>query len=70
MDRYKKVKSFVPEPFWSIKVVHNRDDINVTFNWDRYHLFDRLAVVVLFERCLAAKVAKVTAVVKKPTKKW
>ncbi|KAF8543925.1 DNA topoisomerase III [Trichophaea hybrida] len=70
VDRYKRVKNFVPEPFWSIKVLHKRDDINVTFNWDRNRLFDRMITTILFERCLMAKTARVTAVVTKPTKKW
>lgn len=34
------------------------------------HLFDRMAVVVLFERCLLAKTAEVTKVQKRPTSKW
>jgi DNA topoisomerase-3 len=61
---------FKPEPFWSIKVVQNRDDIDVTFLWNRNLLFDRAAVTILFERCLAVKIAKVSKVQQKPTKKW
>jgi DNA topoisomerase-3 len=64
------VQNFVPEPFWGIKVTHNRDDINVVFNWKRHHLFDRVVVVILFERCIAAKMAKVTKVQENPTSKW
>ena len=70
VDRYFRVKSFVPEPFWSIKVMHRREDIDVTFLWRRHHLFDRMAVVILFERCLAARTAKVSKLQKKPTSKW
>jgi DNA topoisomerase-3 len=70
VDRYFRVKNFVPEPFWGIKVTHKRDDIDVTFNWARTHLFDRAAVVILFERCIAAKTARVTKVQEKPTSKW
>lgn len=65
-----RVKNFKPEAFWSIKVSHTRDGITVNFNWQRGHLFDRAAVAVLFERCLAAKTATVTKVNKKPTSKW
>jgi DNA topoisomerase-3 len=61
---------FKPEPFWSIKVVHKREDIDVAFLWNRNRLFDRAAVTILFERCLATKIAKVTKVQQKPTKKW
>lgn len=70
MDRYFRVKRFVPEKFWSIKVVQMRDDINVQFSWRRNRFFDRGAVVVLFERCLAARLAKVSRMQKKPTSKW
>ncbi|KAL2074796.1 hypothetical protein VTL71DRAFT_8575 [Oculimacula yallundae] len=70
VDRYFRVRNFVPETFWSIKVTHSRDNINVGFNWKRVHLFDRAVVVILFERCLSAKIAKVTKVQEKPTSKW
>jgi DNA topoisomerase-3 len=70
VDRYFRVQNFVPEPFWGIKVMHRRDDISVVFNWARNHLFDRAAVIILFERCIAAKNARVTVVQEKPTSKW
>ncbi|GME25206.1 dna topoisomerase iii [Neofusicoccum parvum] len=70
VDRYFRVKNFVPETFWTIKVMHVKEDIKVNFNWSRVHLFDRMAVTVLFERCLSAKQAKVTKMQKKPTSKW
>ncbi|KAF2275455.1 DNA topoisomerase III [Westerdykella ornata] len=70
VDRYLRVRNFVPEPFWYIKVAHEKDDITVRFTWKRGHLFDRLAVVIIFEKCLIAKTAKVTKMLKKPTKKW
>lgn len=70
VDRYLRVQNFKPEPFWSIKVMHQRDGVNVNFTWRRNHLFDRAAVTILFERCLAAKKATVTKVTKKPTSKW
>ncbi|CAI6333185.1 unnamed protein product [Periconia digitata] len=70
VDRYLRVRNFVPEPFWYIKVVHEKDGINVKFTWRRGHLFDRMAVIIIFERCVSAKVAKVTKTSKKPTKKW
>ena len=70
IDRYFQVQRFVPEPFWSIKVMHKKDKIDVKFHWARNHLFDRMMVVILFERCLAAKYAKVTKVQTRPTSKW
>jgi DNA topoisomerase IA len=70
VDRYLRVKNFKPEPFWGIKVMLKRDDIKVNFLWRRVHLFDRAAVTMMLERCLAAKQAKVTKVNQKPTSKW
>ncbi|KAB5570220.1 DNA topoisomerase [Coniochaeta sp. 2T2.1] len=70
VGRYFRVRRFVPEPFWSIKVMHEREQKNVTFTWARGHLFDRVSVTILYERCLTAKMAKVTKVQEKPTSKW
>ncbi len=50
--------------------MHLRDDMEVTFSWRRHRLFDRASVVILFERCLTARMAKVTKLQKKPTSKW
>ncbi|CAL3964791.1 unnamed protein product [Diplocarpon coronariae] len=70
VDRYFRVKNFVPETFWSIKVTLRRDNIDVSFSWKRNRLFDRAIVVILFERCIAAKTAKVIRVHDKPSSKW
>ncbi|KAI1126665.1 DNA topoisomerase [Nemania abortiva] len=70
VDRYFRVRNFKPEPFWSIKVMHKREGIDVNFSWARHRLFDRASVIILYERCLTAKKAKVTKVQEKPTKKW
>jgi DNA topoisomerase-3 len=70
VDRYLRVRNFVPEPFWYIRVLHSKDKIDVKFNWRRGHLFDRMAVTLIFERCLNSKYAKVIKMAKKPTKKW
>ncbi|RMZ80229.1 hypothetical protein DV738_g2778, partial [Chaetothyriales sp. CBS 135597] len=70
VDRYNRVRNFKPEPFWLIKVSHVKDGIKVNFNWRRVHLFDRAAVVILFEQCIDAKTAKVIKVQQKPTSKW
>ena len=51
-------------------MVQLRDDTDVTFSWRRTRLFDRAAVVILFERCLKARLAQVTKLQNKPTSKW
>ncbi|RJE21209.1 DNA Topoisomerase [Aspergillus sclerotialis] len=70
VERYLRVKRFKPEKFWGIKVMHLRDGIKVNFLWNRVHLFDRAAVIIMLERCLTAKQAKITKVNQKPTSKW
>ena len=70
VDRYLRVRNFVPEPFWYIRVAHNKDKIDVKFNWRRGHLFDRMAVIIIFEKCLLSKTAKVIKMAKKPTRKF
>lgn len=70
VDRYLRVRNFVPEPFWYIKLVHEKHDIEVKFTWKRGHLFDRMTVIIIFEGCILSKMAKVVKTQKKPTKKW
>ncbi|KAL7920535.1 DNA topoisomerase [Trichoderma austrokoningii] len=70
VDRYFRVKNFVPEPFWGIALTHNKDGKQVRFSWARNRLFDRVTAVLLYERCLDAKKAKVTKVQEKPTRKF
>ncbi|ATY66435.1 DNA topoisomerase III [Cordyceps militaris] len=70
VDRYFRVKNFVPEPFWSIKVTHSRERKQVSFSWSRSRLFDRMTTIILYERCLAAKLAKITKVQEKPTRRF
>ncbi|KAI9658943.1 MAG: DNA topoisomerase [Bathelium mastoideum] len=70
VDRYFRVQNFKPETFWSIKVAHQKEGVTVNFNWQRVHLFDRMVVVILYERCLQARTAKVTKMQRKPTSKW
>lgn len=50
--------------------MHKREDVEVTFSWRRHRLFDRGSVVILFEKCLTARIAKVIKLQKKPTSKW
>ncbi|PYH84006.1 DNA topoisomerase III [Aspergillus uvarum CBS 121591] len=70
VDRYLRVKNFKPETFWGIKVMLQREGIKVNFLWKRVHLFDRAVVTIMLERCLLAKLARVTKVNQKPTSKW
>ncbi|KAF3910063.1 Helicase [Orbilia brochopaga] len=70
VDRYMRVKNFVPETFWYLKLVHTRDEVTTVFNWDRSRLFDKMAVVLLFEMCLTSSGALVKSVARKPARKY
>lgn len=69
VDRYLRVRSFVPETFWYIRLQYTRG-VDVTFHWSRNRLFDRAIVTILFEKCIAAKSATVTNIQQKSTSKW
>ncbi|KAH7394723.1 DNA topoisomerase [Pyrenochaeta sp. MPI-SDFR-AT-0127] len=59
VERYLRVRNFIPEPFWGINLI-----------WARKHLFDRMTVVILYEWCLTSQNAQVQKVKTKPTSKW
>ncbi|RIB15145.1 prokaryotic type I DNA topoisomerase [Gigaspora rosea] len=70
VDQYLKVQSFVTEIFWKIYVALERDGSMVEFHWMRNHLFDRLACVIIYEKCLENPTATVVEVKSKEVKKW
>jgi DNA topoisomerase-3 len=70
VDRYKRVKYFKPEDFWHIDVAVKKDDNTVKFAWNRTRLFDRLATVLLYQKCMKSDKAKITSVKSSPTSKW
>ncbi|KAG7664854.1 TOP3 [[Candida] subhashii] len=70
VDRYKRVKSFVPEPFWYIDVEIYKENKKTSFNWVRGHLFDRLFVVLLYENCLSNDFGTITKLETKPKNNW
>jgi DNA topoisomerase-3 len=70
VDRYFRVRNFKPETFWKIEIMHQKQDIKVYFTWDRGRIFDRFCALVLYERCLLAKIAETKSVQTKPTSRW
>lgn len=71
VDRYWRVVKFVPEKFWSMRVVLEKGGKEVTFGWRRVSLFDKGVAIVLYERCMVgARKVRVEAVDKKATRKW
>ncbi|CAG8485597.1 16731_t:CDS:10 [Cetraspora pellucida] len=70
VDQYLKVQNFVEENFWKIYIALERDGSIVEFQWARNHLFDRLACVVIYEKCMENPMATVVDVNSKEVKKW
>ncbi|KAK7494417.1 hypothetical protein BaRGS_00014309 [Batillaria attramentaria] len=71
VERYKQVQAFVPEPFWKLRVTHERDEeAKAEFVWERNRLFDHLACLVLFEQCIENPIATVVDVFTKDKSKW
>ncbi|GIX62116.1 DNA topoisomerase family protein [Babesia caballi] len=70
VERFREIESFVAEDFWSIQVHVERDATSHVFQWDRVRLFDRLAVLTLYEACLQNPTAKVTHVNNRSTKRY
>lgn len=70
VDRYNKVRNFVPEEFWYIDVTVKKDDKNVKFTWERGHLFDRMAATLLLEGCMDNNSPRIGAVNVKETTKY
>jgi DNA topoisomerase-3 len=64
------VANFVSEPFWSITLSHTKEGNGADFSWARNRLFDRMSTTILYERCLAAKMAEVTKVQDRPTRNY
>ncbi|ODV94963.1 hypothetical protein PACTADRAFT_76547 [Pachysolen tannophilus NRRL Y-2460] len=72
VDRYKRVKNFISEPFWYIDLDLRKDGQKVTFRWLRPHIFDRLTAVLFYERSFleANDRGIITKIESKPTKNW
>ncbi|XP_021951308.2 DNA topoisomerase 3-alpha [Folsomia candida] len=70
VERYKAIQDFVQEDFWKIEVTHQIDGCSVDFNWARVKLFNKLAVQILYEKCMDNPNAKVIRVQSKPKHKW
>ncbi len=70
VERYLRVRTFVPEPFWTIKLMHQKAGIRMNFSWARKSLFDRMTAVMLYECCLISQNARVQKVKTKPSSKW
>ncbi|TRM65226.1 DNA topoisomerase [Schizophyllum amplum] len=72
VNRFKQVKSFVPEDFSYIHLTIKAPGSNeeTPFTWRRGHIFDRDVAVALYQSVMRDTLTQVTKVVKKTTKKW
>lgn len=70
VDRYNRVKNFVPEPFWYIIVDVKKNGEKVAFQWTKNHFFDRLYTTLLYQKCLQHPCGQIIKLVKKPTSNW
>ncbi|BEI85325.1 hypothetical protein CcaverHIS002_0507260 [Cutaneotrichosporon cavernicola] len=75
VDQYNRVQSFVPEPFWKIEVMIEREfedeeePVQVKFTWARIHVFDLPIALLLYEETVNRPTATVIKVETKPTTK-
>lgn len=70
VDRYIRVKNFVPEPFWYIIVDIKKNDQKVGFLWVKGHFFDRAYVTLSYQKALKSPNGKIMSLTKKPTSNW
>lgn len=70
VDRYKRVKSFKSEMFYYLSVEVLKDGKKTTFNWVKNHFFDRLYVLLVYQKCLVNDSGTITKVELKPTTKY
>lgn len=70
VDRYRRVKSFVAEPFWHLEVETRTEGVKTTYAWQRHRVFDRAFATLLYEQCMRQEpndVATVVDLSSKPT---
>ncbi|ODV78582.1 DNA topoisomerase [Suhomyces tanzawaensis NRRL Y-17324] len=70
VDRYRRVKSFIPEQFWYLAVEVKHEGVAASFSWVTGHLFDRLYVLILYQQCLEHDQGTITKLDLKRTTNW
>jgi len=59
----REIKAHVPERFWYIQVSYkSADGAGCDFAWDRGHMFDQDAAIILYEACVEESEAVVKQV--------
>ncbi|KAG0253466.1 DNA topoisomerase [Mortierella polycephala] len=72
VDQYRRVENFIPESFWKLEMKYQKDGVDVSFIWNRGHLFDQLACLVIYEACMdtPGPTVIITKVKSQPTTKY
>ena len=70
VERWLARERFVSEPYWKLKVMDVRDEIEVEFRWARVRLFEKLPCQVFLDICQENPEATVEKVQSKPKSKW
>ncbi|CCE79586.1 Piso0_001663 [Millerozyma farinosa CBS 7064] len=70
VDRYNRVKRFIPEKFWYISITVKKDNKTETFHWTKNHVFDRLYLALIYQNCLKNDNAEVVQLIERPTSKY
>ncbi|KAG7771442.1 hypothetical protein KL931_001140 [Ogataea haglerorum] len=76
VDRYKRIKNFVPEDFWYLNLAFKKKNDKAKgttpATWTRGHLFDRFAALCIYQNCIEmdGNEATVVSLDTKPTSNW
>ena len=74
VERAEKIRNFVPEEFYYLELKIKKNDKEgeniVTFNWERYRIFEKVICFTLLEKTLEEKTCKVISINKKEKKKY
>ncbi|KAF6010497.1 hypothetical protein HII13_003273 [Brettanomyces bruxellensis] len=72
VDRYKRIKLFKEEPFWSISLILKKKQRRCPMHWEKNCLFDRLVTACIYQKCLNAdpEFATIKDITTKPTSNW
>lgn len=70
VERYQKVRDFKSQKFWFLDLKFEKGKYNVTFNWKRKRIFDKVICFVIYQRCLENPQAKIVKAQKEKALKY
>lgn len=69
VERYSRVKAFIPQQYWYISCNYKQDKAHADFTWRRGRLYDKMCCLVLYEHCMDNPEATVLGIQKRQTRK-